>query len=75
MQGFTEDEYNLVVDLFNFIANNAEFNNMSLAEASKLTGMYVRVSKEILPKIESHILEVGEPKQLDKSKSQKKEDK
>lgn len=63
MGGFTEQNYNNLVDLLNMVARNAEFR-LSLSDSTKLALLYKHVHSEILPKVESHIMEVKSVKEM-----------
>jgi hypothetical protein len=57
MTGFTEDDYNSLSKFVNFVTRNAEFR-LNVAGNIELYNYLAKIQKELLPKIEAHILEV-----------------
>ena len=59
-KGFTEKEYDTLVDYVNFTAKRAKFDGMTDDEVITRYHTLVSIQKVILPKIRAHILELKE---------------
>ncbi len=70
MQGFKEDDYNLLSNFVNFVSRNAEFR-LDVKRTIELYNYLSKIQTELLPKVEANILEVGQVKQLDNQKQTK----
>jgi len=55
---FNENDKKKLIEFLNLIAEKADFSNLKIADIIKIYGSLSYVQKEILPKIESNILEV-----------------
>lgn len=56
---FNEDDYKKITEFLNFVAKNAKFK-VNTHEVIQYFGLLSHMQKEILPKVEKHILEVLE---------------
>lgn len=70
MDNFKEDDYNILSNFVNFVTRNAQFR-VDVKQSIELYNYLSKIQSQVLPKIESHILEIGKMKQLDKSKGTK----
>lgn len=64
---FTEEDKNKLIEFLNFIAVKAEFNGWKTEDSIKHFRLLSYLQQTILPKIEKHILEVGEVKKMKES--------
>jgi hypothetical protein len=59
-RSFTEEEYDTLVDYINFNAKRAKFDSMTDEEVITRYKMLSMIQKNILPKMQAHILELKE---------------
>lgn len=58
-----ESDKQKLVEFVNFIAEKGKFDNMNVKEVIKFYGLLSFIQKELLPKIEDNIFEIGQPVQ------------
>ena len=71
MDGFREEDYNVISNFVNFVTRNAQFR-VDVKQSIELYNYLSKIQTNVLPKIEAHILEVGSVKQLKDNKNAKK---
>ena len=57
---FTSKDVEKMVELLNFVATNAKFNNLDVKAVLQFTKLLNWAQTDLLPKIESHKFEVQE---------------
>lgn len=68
---FTEKDSKQLVELLNFIAEKGEFK-MNTKEVIRYFGLLSWAQQELLPKVQSHILEVVKLEEVNKPKGKGK---
>lgn len=57
---FTEKDKEKLIEYVNFISTKAKFDDFTTQDAIKYFGMLTFIQKQLIPKVEANIFEMGE---------------
>lgn len=76
MNNFSDKDKEKVIEFLNFVAMKSEFSQLKVQDMIKFYGLISFMQKELIPKIDSHILEIKniiQPEKKEQSKRKKGE--